>query len=52
MTNRLSFALVIERRHACYLAVAAWLSNFFHGFIAPLDTFSLKWSFNEDGKKF
>jgi len=41
MTKCLSFELE-NKRHACYLAMAAWLSNFCHGFSNPLDTFSSK----------
>jgi len=43
MTNHSSLELV-NRRHTCYLAMAAWLSNFCHGFSLDwrLDTFSFK----------
>jgi len=29
MNNRFE---LVNKRHACYLAMAAWLSNFCHGF--------------------
>jgi len=41
VTNRLSFELE-NKGHAYYLTVAAWLSNYCHGFRNPLDTFTSK----------
>jgi len=41
MTNSSSFELV-NKQHACYLAISTWLFNFRHVFSARLDTFSSK----------
>jgi len=41
MTNHSSFELE-NNGHACYFALAAWLSNLCHGFNNPLGTFSSK----------
>jgi len=42
MTNHFSFQVEKEKKHACYFAIASWLSNFCPGFRAPLNTFSPK----------